>query len=239
MCKQLITIKFGTFLISLFPFPELLRLVKMCNILGCLYGVWKVFGRHLGSVWVTLDTVRGVQCANTHFTHFHQLIPFLPAASNYTKWAIFWGVRRVSGGCLGGVWGLSNWPWILPGGYIVGSIEKNPLWVILISCNIFSQWSHACQIGPKWPYYNFYCVWCFFSGLESLSLYQMSSLDNRWRLRQVMPIGLHQLVVDWSILLLWLLAKAGEKNSTGHFYQFGKCIWTKMISHTHCTCLFR
>ena len=116
MCKQLITIKFGTFLISLFPFPELLRLVKMCNILGCLYGVWKVFGRHLGSVWVTLDTVRGVQCANTHFTHFHQLIPFLPAASNYTKWAIFWGVRRVSGGCLGGVWGLSEWPRILSGG---------------------------------------------------------------------------------------------------------------------------
>ena len=113
MCKQLITIKFGTFLISLFPFPELLRLVKMCNILGCLYGVWKVFGRHLGSVWVTLDTVRGVQCANTHFTHFHQLIPFLPVASNYTKWAIFWGVRRVSGGCLGGVWELSEWPWIL------------------------------------------------------------------------------------------------------------------------------
>ena len=79
----------------------------------------------------------------------------------------------------------------------------------------------------------------FFSGLESWSLYQMSYLDNWWRLRQVMPIGLHRLVVDWSILLLWLLAKAGEKNSTGHFYQFGKCIWTKMISHTHCTCIFR
>ena len=107
-------------------------------------------------------------------------------------------------------------------GYInAKTIGKNPFWIILISCNIFSQWSHAFQIGPTWPYYNFYCVWCFFSGLESLSLYQMSSLDNRWRLRQVKPIGLHQLVVDWSILLLWLLAKAGEKNSTDHFYQFG------------------
>ena len=125
-------------------------------------------------------------------------------------------------------------------GYInAKTIGKNPFWIILISCNIFSQWSHAFQIGPTWPYYNFYCVWCFFSGLESLSLYQMSSLDNRWRLRQVKPIGLHQLVVDWSILLLWLLAKAGEKNSTDHFYQFGYCIWTKIISHTHCTCIFR
>ena len=127
MCKQLITIKFWTFLISLFPFPELLRLVKMCNILGCLYGVWKVFGRHLGFVWVTLDTVRGVRCANTYFTHFHQLIPFLPVASNYSKWAIFWGVRRVSGGCLGGVWELSEWTWILSGEYVFGSIEKKSI----------------------------------------------------------------------------------------------------------------
>ena len=129
MCKQLITIKFGTFLISLFPFPELLRLFKMCNILGCLYGVWKVFGRHLGSVYVTPDTewllIQGGYNVQT------------PISLIFTSWFLFCQLPQiiqngpyfgVSGGCLEGVLEVSGNYLSDPGycleGYVVGSIEK-------------------------------------------------------------------------------------------------------------------
>ena len=36
-------------------------------------------------------------------------------------------VWRLSGKCLGGVWGLSEWLWILSGGYDVQAIDKHPM----------------------------------------------------------------------------------------------------------------
>ena len=51
------------------------------------------------------------------------------------------GVWEVSGGC------LSDSGYCL-GGYDVNSIDEHKIWIILISCIIFSQWSF---LGDCWP----------------------------------------------------------------------------------------
>ena len=150
MCKQLITIKFGTFLISLFPFPELLRLVKMCNILGCLYGVSKVFGRHLGSVWVTLDTVRGGTMCKHLFHSFSPADSFSASCLKLYKMGHILGcpegVWRVSWRCLGIIWVTLDTVWRV---MLSAQLKKKSFWVILISCDIFSQWPIFGDLGPK------------------------------------------------------------------------------------------
>ena len=45
------------------------------------------------------------QLTNIQLTHLPQFIPFLPNASDWSKCE---GVRRVSGRCLEGAWGLSE-----------------------------------------------------------------------------------------------------------------------------------
>ena len=73
---------------------------------------------------VSTVTVREVKCANTYFTHFHQLVPFLC----YTKIIQNVPYFGVSGGCLEGVLEVSGDYLSDPGycleGYVVGSIEK-------------------------------------------------------------------------------------------------------------------
>ena len=64
------------------------------------------------------------------------LFLFLLVASDWTKYSIFWGVSRVSGKCLGGVWGLSD-VWGMSG-YCLGrydmqAIDKHPVRLISIS----------------------------------------------------------------------------------------------------------
>ena len=58
----------------------------------------------------------------------------------------------VSVGCLEGVWDVSRDSLgdsgYFVGGYGVNSIEKHQIWIILISCDIFSQWSF---LGNCWP----------------------------------------------------------------------------------------
>ena len=48
MCNQLINTKFDCSIIAGTFSPSYLGMVKMCHISGCLQGVWKVPGRHLG-----------------------------------------------------------------------------------------------------------------------------------------------------------------------------------------------
>ena len=75
---------------------------------GCLEGVWEVFG----VVWVTFEMSGGynVQAIDKKLTrtYFHQLVPRLLVASDWPKCAIFWGVCRVSGRCLEGIWKVSE-----------------------------------------------------------------------------------------------------------------------------------
>jgi len=89
----------------------------MCYIFGCLEGVWKVSGRCLSDSGYCLGGC-DVQETNKHQIRltFTSLFLFVTVASDWSKCAIFWGVCRVSGRCLGGIWGLSEWLWILSGG---------------------------------------------------------------------------------------------------------------------------
>ena len=61
---------------------------------------------------MTLDTVWGllcVQATDKHpITHLQYPIPFLPVASDWSKFAIFLGVWKVSRRCLEGVWEVSK-----------------------------------------------------------------------------------------------------------------------------------
>ena len=104
MRKQLINTQFDSSSLAYSFSPSCLRLVKTCHILGCLEGVWEASGVCLSKLLILSG---GTMCKHL----FHSFSPagsFSLLYENYTKCAIFWGVRRVSGGCLGGVWGLSN-----------------------------------------------------------------------------------------------------------------------------------
>ena len=59
MCKQLINIQLDWFLLAASFSPSCLGMVKMCHILGCLSGVYKVSGGCLVVVLVTLSTLWG------------------------------------------------------------------------------------------------------------------------------------------------------------------------------------
>ena len=48
---------------------------------------------------------------------FISLFLFFPVASDWSKYAIFWGVCRVSGRCLGGAWGCLSDSRYCQGGY--------------------------------------------------------------------------------------------------------------------------
>ena len=66
---------------------------------------------------VSTVTVREVKCANTYFTHFHQLVPFLC----YTKIIQNVPYFGVSGGCLEGVLKVSG-GYLIDPGYCLGGI---------------------------------------------------------------------------------------------------------------------
>ena len=81
---------------------------------GCLEGVWEVSegclsdsGYYLGGY--DMQSIDNHPIRFIYFTFFS----FLPVALDWSKRAIYWGVCRVSGRCLGGilhtqdcVWGL-------------------------------------------------------------------------------------------------------------------------------------
>ena len=103
----------------------------------CLEGVWEASG----VVWVTLDTVWGdtmcKQLINTQFGSSSFAYSFSPSCLRLPYLA-------VSVGCLEGVWEVSgscltDFKCYL-GGYGVDSFDKNQIWIILISCVIFSRW---------------------------------------------------------------------------------------------------
>ena len=59
------------------------------------------------------------------------LIDTNPIRVNLISWFLLsqvpWNVWRLSGNCLRGVWGLSEWLWILSGGYDVQAIDKHSM----------------------------------------------------------------------------------------------------------------
>ena len=86
--------------------------------------VWRLSGMCLSGAWWLSEWIwilsggYGVQAIDKHpIRHFLLVCSFFPlVALDWSKCAIFWGVWRVSGRCLGGVWGMSEWLWIMPGG---------------------------------------------------------------------------------------------------------------------------
>ena len=76
---------------------------------GCLEGVWEVSGGCLSDFGYCLGgyDVQAIDNNPIRFIYF-TVFPFLPVASDWSKHAIFWGVCRVSGRCLVGVWELSE-----------------------------------------------------------------------------------------------------------------------------------
>ena len=86
--------------------------------------VWRLSGKCLSGAWWLSEWIwilsggYGVQAIDKHpIRHFLLVCSFFPlVALDWSKCAIFWGVWRVSGRCLGGVWGMSEWLWIMPGG---------------------------------------------------------------------------------------------------------------------------
>ena len=99
-------VSFHTFRFHICMLPSLL--VSWGLFAVCLEGVWKVSGRCLGVVWVTLDTAWGDMICKQLITIQldSSILPFSfsPSCLGLVKTAIFWGVCRVSGRCLGGVW---------------------------------------------------------------------------------------------------------------------------------------
>ena len=65
----------------------------------------------------------------------------------------------MSGRCLGGAWGcLSDFGYCV-GRYGVDPLDKSPLWIIPISCVIFSQWPRRSLRGyGKRPYFSTFVV---------------------------------------------------------------------------------
>ena len=118
------------------------RLSKMC-----VRGVWGVYEW----LWILGGGMMCKQSINTQFDYFILAGSFSSSYLGLVK------MYRLSG-CLQGVWRvsgrrleLSEWLWILSGGYDVQAIDKHPIWHIFISLFLFSQLP---KIGQNVPYFG-------------------------------------------------------------------------------------
>ena len=110
-------------------------------------GVWGVYEW----LWILGGGMMCKQLINTQFDYFILAGSFSSSYLGLVK------MYRLSG-CLQGVWRvsgrrlkLSEWLWILSGGYDVQAIDKHPIWHIFISLFLFSQLP---KIGQNVPYFG-------------------------------------------------------------------------------------
>ena len=113
----------------------------------CVRGVWGVYEW----LWILGGGMMCKQLINTQFDYFILAGSFSSSYLGLVK------MYRLSG-CLQGVWRvsgrrleLSEWLWILSGGYDVQAIDKHPIWHIFISLFLFSQLP---KIGQNVPYFG-------------------------------------------------------------------------------------
>ena len=92
--------------------------------------VLRVRGRCLGGVLGCLSDSRSY-LGWGGWGYDVKLIDINPIRVIFINWFLLsqvpLNVWRLSGKCLRGVWGLSEWPWILSGGYDVQAIDKHPM----------------------------------------------------------------------------------------------------------------
>ena len=129
---QLINTQLDSSLLANSFSPSCLGLVKMCYIFGCLEGVWEMSGGCLSDSGYCL---RGcdVQETNKHPIRLIciSLFLFFHSCFGLVEMCHILGCLRVSGGCLDGVWGVSEASWILPGWYWC-----QPKWEKFKQCHI-------------------------------------------------------------------------------------------------------
>ena len=141
MCKKQINIQADSFSLAYSFFSQLPRIGQNVLYFGvsgrCLRGVLVL------SEWLwILSGGYDVKAIDNHPVRLISisLFLFLPVTSDWTRYSISWGVCRVSGKCLGGVWGCLSDSGYCQGGYGVDWFDESPIWMIFVSCVIFSQW---------------------------------------------------------------------------------------------------
>ena len=80
---------------------------------------------------------------------------------------------------------------------------------------------------------------CYYTLQQQCRVIQSLCLDNTWPLREAMVWKWSKFSCVEIIYVFSSIVKAGEKNSTAHYFQNLLWQWSKIIIKTHWTCLFR
>ena len=104
------------FLFSQWPWDGQ-NLPKLGVSVGCLKGVWEVSGGCLGDSGYYVGGMMFKKQINIQSDSFALAYSFFHSCFGLVEICHILGCLRVSGGCLDGVWGVSEASWILPGWY--------------------------------------------------------------------------------------------------------------------------